>query len=59
MVAQFQLAGGQMFALSYLRGQSAFAYLLIFSSAFSSGAPGPRWASTACWLGRPKPAAPT
>ncbi len=34
MVAQFQLAGGQMFALSYLRGQSAFAYLLIFPALF-------------------------
>ena len=34
MVAQFQLAGSQMFALSYLRGQSALAYLLIFPVLF-------------------------
>ena len=34
MVANFQLASGQMFALSYLRGQSAFAYLLIFPVLF-------------------------
>ena len=34
MVLQFQLASGQVFALSYLRGQSAFAYLLIYPVLF-------------------------
>ena len=34
MVAQFQFASGQMFALNYLRGQSALAYLLIFPVLF-------------------------
>ena len=34
MVAQFQLAGGQLFAMSYLRGQSGLAYLLVFPVLF-------------------------
>jgi uncharacterized membrane protein YphA (DoxX/SURF4 family) len=34
MVAQFQLAGGQMFSLGYLRGQSGLAYLLIYPVLF-------------------------
>ncbi|MCA1825652.1 MAG: DoxX family membrane protein [Myxococcales bacterium] len=34
MVLQFQLAGGQIFAMSYLRGQSGFAYLLIYPVLF-------------------------
>lgn len=34
MVAQFQFASGQMFSLGYLRGQSAFAYLMIYPILF-------------------------
>ena len=34
MVLQFQFAGGHLFSLGYLRGQSAFAYLLIFPVLF-------------------------
>ncbi len=34
MVAQFQFASGQMFAMNYLRGQAPFAYLLIYPVLF-------------------------
>jgi len=34
MVAQFQLAGGSMFSLNYLRGQSGLVYLLVFPMLF-------------------------
>ncbi|MGZ6143504.1 MAG: DoxX family membrane protein [Myxococcales bacterium] len=34
MVAQFQFASSQMFAMSYLRGQAPFAYLLIYPVLF-------------------------
>jgi len=34
MVLQFQFASGQLFSLGYLRGQSAFAYLLIYPVLF-------------------------
>ena len=34
MVLQFQFASGQLFPLGYLRGQSAFAYLLIYPVLF-------------------------
>lgn len=34
MVAQFQLAGSQMFSLGYLRGQSGLAYLMIYPVLF-------------------------
>ncbi len=34
MVAQFQLASGQMFSMSYLRGQAPLAYLLIYPVLF-------------------------
>lgn len=34
MVLQFQFASGQLFALNYLRGQSALAYLLIYPVLF-------------------------
>ena len=34
MVLQFQLASGQLFSMGYLRGQSAFAYLLIYPVLF-------------------------
>ena len=34
MVLQFQFASGQLFSLGYLRGQSAFAYLLIYPALF-------------------------
>ena len=34
MVLQFQLAGGQIFSMGYLRGQSGLAYLLIYPVLF-------------------------
>ena len=34
MVLQFQFASGQIFSLGYLRGQSAFVYLLVFPVLF-------------------------
>jgi len=34
MVLNFQLAGGQMFSLNYIRGQSGLAYLLIYPALF-------------------------
>jgi uncharacterized membrane protein YphA (DoxX/SURF4 family) len=34
MVLQFQLASGQLFSLSYLRGQSALTYLLVYPVLF-------------------------
>lgn len=34
MVANFQFASGQMFSLSYLRGQSGLAYLLLYPVLF-------------------------
>lgn len=34
MVAQFQLASGQIFTMAYLRGQAPFAYLLIYPVLF-------------------------
>jgi uncharacterized membrane protein YphA (DoxX/SURF4 family) len=34
MVLQFQIAGGQIFALNYLRGQSALVYLLVYPVLF-------------------------
>jgi uncharacterized membrane protein YphA (DoxX/SURF4 family) len=34
MVLQFQLAGGEMFSLAYLRGESSLAYLLVYPVLF-------------------------
>jgi hypothetical protein len=34
MVLQFQLASGQLFSLSYLRGQGALTYLLVYPVLF-------------------------